>query len=121
MLYSVLGGFGLFVLLPLLVALCFTWVNYINSEDRIIFPAGTQVIRTNDYDGFPENGTATITAHILPDKSEEFAQQLHKNGFQESPIPGNIQLQLRYVSEAEAAAQVINGLWYFKDETPEEF
>lgn len=121
MLYGVLGGFGLFVLLPLLIALYFTWVENTHSEDRIVFPAGTQVTRTNDYDGFPANGTATITAHILPDKSEEFAQQLQKNGFQESPIPENIQLQLRYVSEAETAAHIINGLWYFKDETPEEF
>ncbi|WP_312634641.1 hypothetical protein [Oscillibacter sp.] len=121
MLYGALGGFGLFVLLPLLNALYFTWVEYTHSEDRIVFPAGTQVTRTNDYDGFPANGTATITAHILPDKSEEFAQQLQKNGFQESPIPENIQLQLRYVSEAEAAAQVTNDLWYFQDDTPKEF
>lgn len=121
LLYGVLGGLGLFVLLPLLIALYFTWVEYTHSEDRIVFPAGTQVTRTNDYDGFPANGVATITSNIPSDKSAEFAQQLQKNRFQESPIPENIQLLLRHVSEAEAAAQVINGLWYFKDETPEEF
>lgn len=121
MLYGVLGGFGLFVLLPLLIALCFTWVNYVNSEDRIIFPAGTQDTRTDDYGGFPANGVATITSNIPSDKSEEFAQQLREKGFQETPISEYVQWQLLGVTEAEDAAQVTNGLWYFQDDTPKEF
>lgn len=118
MLYGILGGFEFFVLLPLLIALCFTWVNYANSEDRIIFPAGTQDTRTDDYGGFPAEGTATVTAHIPPDKSEEFAQQLRERGFQETPLSEFVQWQLQGVTEAEDAAQVTNGLWYFQDDTP---
>ncbi len=66
-------------------------------------------------------GAATDTAHIPPDASEEFAQKLREDGLKETPLSDFAQWQLQGVSEAEAAAQIINGLWYFKDETPEEF
>ncbi len=120
MLYGVLGGLGLFVLLPLFTVLFFKGVGYIYSKAHPFYPEGTQLTRTDDR-GFRAGGAATDTAYIPPEASEEFAQKLREDGFQESPIPENIQLQLRYVSEAETAAHIINGLWYFKDETPEEF
>lgn len=120
MLYGVLGGFGLFVLLPLLVALYFIWPSYMYSKAHPFFPEGTQVTQTDDH-GFPGDGTATVTAHIPPDASKEFAQKLREDGFQETPLSDFVQRQLQGITEAEAAAQVTNGLWYFQDDTPEEF
>ncbi len=65
-------------------------------------------------------GAATDTAYIPPEASEEFAQKLREDGFKETPLSDFAQWQLQGVSEAEAAAQVINGLWLFWNDSPEE-
>lgn len=120
MLYGVLGGFGFFVLLPLLIALYFIWPSYMYSKAHPFFPEGTQVTRTDDRE-FRAGGAATDTAYIPPEASEEFAQKLREDGFQETPLSDSVQRQLLGVTEAEAVTQVANGLWYFQDDTPEEF
>lgn len=119
MLYGVLGGFGLFVLLPLLIALYFIWPSYMYSKAHPFFPEGSQVTQTDDH-GFPGDGTVTVTAHILPKASEEFVQKLREDGFKEIPLSEYVQWQLLGVTEAEAAARVANGLWHFQDDTREE-
>lgn len=53
MLYGVLGGFGLFVLLPLLVALYFIWPSYMYSKAHPFFRRGRRSRKQMTTD-FPE-------------------------------------------------------------------
>ncbi len=119
MLYGILGGFGFFVLLPFLIALYFIWPSYMYSKAHPFFPEGSQVTQTDDH-GFPGDGTATVTAHIPPEASEEFAQKLQEDGFIETPLSDFAQQTLADIKELEYVVQVTNGLWLFWDDSPED-
>ncbi|WP_293008730.1 MULTISPECIES: hypothetical protein [unclassified Oscillibacter] len=119
MLYGVLGGFGLFVLLPLLIALYFIWPSYMYSKAHPFYPEGTQLTRTDDR-GFREGGAATDTANIPPEVSEEFAQKLREDRFKETPLSDFAQQTLLDIRELEYVDQITNGPWLFWNDSPEE-
>ncbi|MEA4993088.1 MAG: hypothetical protein VB060_04525 [Oscillibacter sp.] len=119
MLYGVLGGFGLFVLLPLFTVMFFKGVGYIYSKIHPFYPEGTQITRTDDR-GFRAGGAATDTAYIPPEASEEFAQRLREDGFIETPLSDFAQQTLADIKELEYVVQVTNGLWLFWDDSPED-
>ncbi len=121
MLYGALVGFGIFAGILFLFVLRVAWRDDINNKYYIPFPEGTQVTQTDDHGGFHGDGIATITAHIPPDASNEYAQKLIEDGFMKTPISEYAHLQLRSVKEANDAIQVTNGLWYFRDDSPREF
>ncbi|WP_312941476.1 hypothetical protein [Oscillibacter sp.] len=118
-LYVVLGGPGLFVLLPIFTVLFFKEFFYIYSKIHPFYPEGTQFTETDDR-GFRAGGAATDTAYIPPDASEEFAQKLREDGFKETPLSDFAQQTLSDIKELEYVGQVTNGLWLFWDDSPEE-
>ncbi|WP_294855814.1 hypothetical protein [uncultured Oscillibacter sp.] len=89
-------------------------------EDSSFFLERTQVTQTDDHGGFHGDGIATITAHIPPDASEEFAQKLRDDGFKETPLSDFAQQSLLDIRKLKYVGQVTNGLWLFWDDSPEE-
>jgi len=120
MLYGVLAGFAVFVLVA-------GWfITHIDQENHVrvpiehLFPEGTQVIEESDSHEF-RDGTALTVVRIPQETSENFAQELQRQNFVETPITESVQWALTGVPEAEASLKVTNGLWYFSDDTPEQF
>ena len=120
MLYAVLTGFAVFTLIS-------GWLIAHNEQEthvRIpidyLFPGGTQIIDESDSHEF-RDGTALAVARIPQESSENFAQELQRQNFVETPIAEDVQWALTGVPEAETSLKVTNGLWYFSDDTPEQF
>ena len=94
--------------------------NYIHTPINYMLPEGFQIIEMSDTHEF-RDGTTFVAAYIPPDASEAFVQKLQERNFVGTPIAEEVKWELSGVSEAEATLNVVNGLWHFKDDTPEEF
>ena len=120
MLYGVLAGFAVFILVAGWFIIHIDRGNHVHVPIEHLFPEGTQVIEESDSHEF-RDGTALAAVQIPPEASENFAQNLRRQNFVETPIAEDVQWTLTGVSEAEASLKVTNGLWYFSDDTPEQF
>lgn len=94
--------------------------NYRHTPINYLRPEGFQIIEMSDTHEF-RDGTTFVAAYIPPEASEAFAQKLQGRNFVETPITEDVIWELSGVSEAEATLNVVNGLWHFKDDTPEQF
>ena len=94
--------------------------NYIHTPINYMLPEGFQIIEMSDTHEF-RDGTTFVAAYIPPDASEAFVQKLQERNFVGTPIAEEVKWELSGVSEAEATLNVVNGLWHFKDDTPEQF
>ena len=94
--------------------------NYVHTPINYLLPEEAQVIEMIDTHEF-RDGTTFVAAYIPPEVAEAFAQKLQGRNFVETPITEDVKWELSAISEAEATLNVVNGLWHFKDDTPEQF
>ena len=118
--YAVLVGVAVFVLIVGWLITHKENENYIHTPINYMLPEGFQIIEMSDTHEF-RDGTTFVAAYIPPDASEAFARKLQERSFTETPITEDVLWELTGVQEAEAALDVVNGLWHFKDDTPEQF
>ena len=95
-------------------------MDHVHTPIDYLLPEGTQIIQESDSHEF-RDGTTFVAAHIPSEASEAFARKLQERSFTETPITEDVLWELTGVQEAEAALDVVNGLWYFRDDTPEQF
>ena len=94
--------------------------DYIHTPINYLLPEGFQIIEMSDTHEF-RDGVTFVAARISPETSEAFAQKLQGRNFVETPITEDVRWELDGIYETEAALNVVNGLWHFEDETPEQF
>ena len=97
------------------------WYKHTDFERYFSFPVGTPYHKTDTHGGFHGDGVTTIVAQIPPESSQEFIQILWEKGFTDAPIPKDVRQEISYVHEVNGIADISNGLWWFRDESPSKY
>ena len=84
-----------------------------------ILPDGYQIIEGRDTHAF-RDGTRTFIAKIPSEASDSFAASLQEKGFVNTPLTDDIYQKVKSDSEVEVVTSVTNGLWWIKDDSPED-
>ena len=122
MLYAVIVGFllfaGGFAALNYIRDFGGSWYNSRDFDRYFSFLEGTEYKHTDSHGGFLGDGVTMIVAQIPEEASPEFIQLLWEKGFTDTPVPEDIQYQLRIDPETCMAADISHSLWWFEDESP---
>ena len=118
MLYGALAGFTLYVLLV-------GW--FVARTDGSspagpmygILPDGYQIVEDSDTHTF-RDGTRTFIVKIPSEASDSFAVSLKEKGFVNTPLTDDIYQKVKGDPEVKVVTTVTNGLWWFKDDSPED-
>lgn len=118
MLYSALAGFTLFVLLVSWFIAHTDWSSLAGPVYSIL-PDGYQIIEDRDTHTF-RDGTRIFVVKIPPEASDSFAASLQEKGFVNTPLTDDIYQKVKGDPEVEVVTSVTNGLWWIKDDSPED-
>ena len=118
MLYAALAGFTLFVLLVSWFVARMDWSNPAGPIYGIL-PDGYQIVEDSDTHTF-RDGTRTFIVKIPSEASDSFAATLEEKGFVNTPLPDDIYQKVKGDPEVKVVTTVTNGLWWFKDDSPED-
>ena len=118
MLYGALAGFTLFVLLVSWFIAHTDWSSPAGPVYSIL-PDGYQIIEDRDTHTF-RDGTRIFVVKIPSEASDSFAVSLQEKGFVNTPLTDDIYQKVKSDSEVEVVTSVTNGLWWIKDDSPED-
>jgi len=118
MLYGALAGFTLFVLLVGWFVARTDWSSPAGPMYGIL-PDGYQIVEDSDTHTF-RDGTRTFIVKIPSEASDSFAAALEEKGFVNTPLPDDIYQKVKGDPEVKVVTTVTNGLWWFKDDSPED-
>lgn len=118
MLYGALAGFTLFVLLVSWFIAHTDWSSPARPVYGIL-PDGYQIIEDRDTRTF-RDGTRVFIAKIPSEASDSFAASLQEKGFADTPLPDDIYQKVKGDPEVKVVTSVTNGLWWLKDDSPED-
>ena len=118
MLYAALADFTLFVLLVSWLIAHTDWSSPVGPVYDIL-PDGYQIIEDCDTHTF-RDGTRTFIVKIPSEASDSFAASLEEKGFAETPLLDDIYQTVKGDPEVEVVLTVTNGLWWLKDDSPED-
>ena len=118
MLYGALAGFTLFVLLVGWFVARTDWSSPAGPMYGIL-PDGYQIVEDSDTHTF-RDGTRTFIVKIPSEDSDSFAAALEEKGFVNTPLPDDIYQKVKGDPEVKVVTTVTNGLWWFKDDSPED-
>lgn len=118
MLYGVLAGIALFALVAGWIITHTDWDSPAGSVYDI-FPDGYQIVEDRDSRTF-RDGTKVFIVKIPSESSDSFSVSLREKGFVNMPLPDDIYQTVSGDPEIGAAADISNGLWWFKDRSPKE-
>ena len=118
MLYGALAGFTLFVLLVGWFVARTDWSSPAGPIYGIL-PDGYQIVEDSDTHTF-RDGTRTFIVKIPSEASDSFVASLEEKGFVNTPLPDDIYQKVKGDPEVKVVTTVTNGLWWFKDDSPED-